>query len=133
MNKLQMLVRTLSARNADLTLRVGKLKKSRSTNASASLSAPTKQGKKAKLPEGDQRISQAAKHFGIMHETFIPHSAFLVPAPAVRSTDSGRYKSEDTKVQGITAELYEVLSTDLHKRIAGDIEFRALVCRECSC
>ncbi|KAF8162343.1 hypothetical protein BJ912DRAFT_935489 [Pholiota molesta] len=130
MNELQMLVRTLSARNADLTLRVGKLKKSRSTNASTSSSAPAKKGTKAKLPEGDQCISQAAKHFGVMHETFIPHSAFLVPAPALRSTDSGRYKSEDTKIQGITAELYEVLSADLHKRIAGDVDFRALFMKQ---
>lgn len=71
-------------------------------------------GTKAKLSESDLCISQFAKHFRVMHEPFVPPSALLVTQPDMNSTYTSQYESELSKVQGITAELYEVLPKDMH-------------------
>ena len=65
-------------------------------------------GKKARLSESDSRISQFAKLFGVMHEPFVPPSTLLIAHPDMSSTYHGRYESELSKVQGITADLYDV-------------------------
>jgi hypothetical protein len=103
--------------NADLTIR---LKESKGEKSTAS-------GKKARLSDSDLRISQLAKLFGVMHEPFVPLSALLVACPATGSAYPGRYDSELSKVQGITAELYEVLPKDLHSELKSSTKFRSLV------
>lgn len=103
--------------NADLSMR---LKESKGKKNTAS-------GKKARTPESDARISQFAKFFGVMHEPFVPLSALLVARPDTSSTHPGRYDSELSKVQGITAELYEVLPTDFHSKMELNPKFRSTV------
>jgi hypothetical protein len=106
--------------NAELTLRLKDLKKKGTVNASAS-------GTKIKLSDSDSRISQFAKLFGVMHEPFVPSSALLVARPGVGSAHPGRYDSELSKVQGITAELYEVLPKDMHSDLKLSPKFRSMV------
>ena len=88
--------------NADLSMRLKKESKTGKT------------GKKEKISESDLRISQISKFFGVMHEPFVPPSALLVAQPAVNSTNPDQYKSDLSKVQGITAELYKVLPKEMH-------------------
>lgn len=102
--------------NADLSTRLKK-------NSSKSRKAGTKD----KLSDPDQRVSQFAKLFGIMHEPFVPQSALLVARPSVNSTHPGRYQSELSRIQGITAELYELVPEDLHEGMKSSPAFRALV------
>lgn len=85
-------------------------------------------GKKSKLSETDSRISQFAKLFGVMHEPFVPPSALAVARPDTSSTDTSRYGSDISKVQGITAELYEVLPKDMHSDLKLSPKFRTTVC-----
>ena len=87
----------------------------------------TASGKKVKLSEPDSHISQFAKLFGVMHEPFVPPSALLVARPDTSSTHPGRYDSEISKVQGITAELYEVLPKDFHSELKSSPKFRSMV------
>jgi hypothetical protein len=90
-------------------------------------SSNTGSGKKMKLSDSDTRISQFAKLFGVMHEPFVPPSALLVPRPDTASAHPGRYESELSKVQGITAELYEVLPKDMHSELKSNPKFRSMV------
>lgn len=103
--------------NADLSMR---LKESKSGNT-------LKRGSKAKLSDSDSRISQFAKLFGVMHEPFVPPSALLVARPDMHSTHLGRYDSELSKIQGITAELYEILPKDMHSELKSSPKFRSMV------
>jgi hypothetical protein len=115
---LQMTIRKLHMQNADLSMR---LKESKSeSNASSS-------GKKVRLSDLDLRISQFAKLFGVMHEPFVPLSALLVARPDRNSTHSSRYDSELSNVQGITAELYEVLPKEMHSDLKSSPKFRTMV------
>jgi hypothetical protein len=100
--------------NADLSMR---LKESKGGNS----------GKKTRVSESDSRISQFAKLFGVMHEPFVPLSAFLVAQPDTSSTHPGRYESDISNVQGITAELYEVLPKDMHSELKSSPKFRSTV------
>lgn len=84
-------------------------------------------GTKVKLSEADSRISQFAKLFGVMHEPFVPPSALLAARPDVGSADPGRYDSELSKAQGITAELYEVLPKNMHSDLKLSTKFRSTV------
>jgi hypothetical protein len=102
--------------NADLSMR---LKKKEPKTG--------KIGKKERLSDSDVRISQFAKLFGVMHEPFVPPSALLVMQPAVNSTHPSRYESDLSKVQGITAELYEVLPKDMHSELKLSPSFRSTV------
>jgi hypothetical protein len=102
--------------NADLSMR---LKESKSD--------PSSSGKKVGLSELDLCISQFAKLFGVMHEPFVPLSALLVARPDTSSTHSGRYDSELSNVQGITAELYEVLPKEMHSDLKSSPKFRTKV------
>jgi hypothetical protein len=103
--------------NADLAMRLKESKGGSSTS-----------GKKTRLskPDLDQRISQFAKLFGVMHEPFVSPSAFAA-RPDTRSTHPGRYESDLSKVQGITAELYEVLPKDMHSDLKSSPKFRSTV------
>jgi hypothetical protein len=114
---LQMTIRKLHMQNADLSMR---LKESKSENT-------PKRGPKAKLSEFDSRISQFAKLFGVMHEPFVPPSALLAAKPDTSSTHPGRYDSELSKIQGITAELYETLPKDMHSELKLSPKFRSTV------
>jgi hypothetical protein len=115
---LQMTVRKLHMQNADLSMR---LKESKSD--------PSSSGKKVGLSGLDLRISQFAKLFGVMHEPFVPPSALLAARPdtSTSSTHADRYGSELAKVQGITAELYEVLPKEMHSDLKSSPKFRAAV------
>ena len=104
--------------NADLSMRLKEIQKG-SKNEST--------GKKSRLSETDSRISQLAKHFGVMHEPFVPPSALLVARPDMSITSPGRYESELSKVQGITAELYEVFPKDMHSELKSSIKFQTMV------
>lgn len=104
--------------NANLVTRIKELKGKNTVNSS---------GKKARLSESDSRISQFAKLFGVMHEPFVPPSALLVARPDMSSTYHGRYESELSKVQGITAELYDVLPKDMHSDLKSSTKFRSTV------
>lgn len=118
-NDLQITVRKLHMQNADLAMRLKALKGQSTTTSS---------GTKTKISESDTRISQFAKLFGVMHEPFIPPSAFLVECPNTSSAHPNRYESDLSKVQGITAELYEVLPNDMHLEIKSSPKFRSTVC-----
>lgn len=103
--------------NADLAMR---LKESKGGSTASG-------GKKSKVSESDSRVSQFAKHFGVMHEPFVPPSALLVERPDTTSRDPRRYESELSKVKGITAELYEVLPNDMHSEMKSSPKFRNTV------
>ena len=117
-NDLQFTVRKLHMDNANLATRIKELKSKSTVNSS---------GKKARLSKSDSRISQFAKLFGVMHEPFVPISALLVARPDMSSTSHGRYDSELSKVQGITAELYNVLPKDMHSDLKLSTKFRGMV------
>jgi hypothetical protein len=102
--------------NADLAMR---LKESKGESISTS-------GRKG-LSESDSRVAQFAKLFGVMHEPFVPPSALLAARPDTSSAQSGRYDSELSKIQGITAELYEVLPKDMHSDLKSSPKFRSMV------
>jgi hypothetical protein len=115
-SELQMTVRQLSTRNAELsTCLRGKEKGSQ------------KGRKKDNLSTLDQRTSRYAKHFGVMHEPFVDKTALLAPRPKVDSTNSSRYQSDLSKIQGVTAELYEVLPKDMHDELQSSTQFQSLV------
>jgi hypothetical protein len=105
-------------KNAELAMSLRDLKK-KGTGVSGTT--------KVKLSEADSRISQFAKLFGVMHEPFVPPSALLAAHPDVGSADPGRYDSELSKVQGITAELYEVLPKNMHSDLKLSTKFRSTV------
>lgn len=86
-----------------------------------------KSGNKEKLSDSDLRVSHLAKLFGVMHEPFVAQSVFLIARPSVDSTHPDRYQSDLSKVQGVTAELYEVVPDDLHEEIKSSPSFRTLV------
>ena len=111
-----MTVRRLYMRNAELSTRL-KQKNKKSQRS----------GKKEKLSTLDLRISRYAKLFGVMHEPFVNKTALLSPRPNVDSTDSGRYQSDLSKIQGVTAELYEVLPEDMHDELQSSTGFQSLV------
>ena len=62
-----------------------------------------------------------------MHEPFVDKIAFLSPQPNVDSTYPGRYQSDLSKIQGVTAELYEVLPKDMHDKLQSSTNFQSLV------
>ena len=105
-SELQMTIRKLHMRIAELSTR---LKKNDPKHQ--------KSGNKEKLSDSDLCTSHLAKCFGVMHEPFVAQSAFLVARPSVDSTHPDRYHSELSKIQGITAELYEVVPDDLHDEL----------------
>jgi hypothetical protein len=114
-SELQMTVRQLSTRNAELSTRLrGKGKGSQKS-------------RKDNLSTLDQRTSRYAKHFGVMHEPFIDKTALLASRPNVDSTNSGRYQSDLSKIQGVTAELYEILPEDMHDELQSSTQFQSLV------
>lgn len=115
-SQLQMTIRKLQMRNAELSTR---LRKNNPKNQ--------KSGDKVKLSDSDLRISHLAKLFGVMHEPFVAQSTFLVARPSGNSTHPDRYHSELSKIQGMTAELYEVIPDDLHEQIKLSPAFRTLV------
>ena len=86
-----------------------------------------KYGKKGNLSDPDMRISRYAKFFGIMHEPFVDKTALLAPWPKVDSTDRGRYQSDLSKIEGVTAELYEMLPEDMHDELQSSTHFQTLV------
>jgi hypothetical protein len=86
-----------------------------------------KSGNKEKLSDLDLQVSHLAKQFGVMHEPFVAQSVFLIARPSVNSTHPDRYQSELSKVEGVTAELYEMVPNELHKDIKLSPAFRTLV------
>jgi len=103
-------------RNAELSTRLrGKSKGSQ------------KSRKKENLSGLDQRTSRYAKLFGVMHEPFIDKTALLAPRPKVDSTNPGRYQSDLSKIQGVTAELYEMLPEDMHDELQSSTHFQSQV------
>ena len=89
-----MTVWKLHMQNADLVIRLKELKGGSTSRG----------GKKSKVSESDSRISQFVKHFGVMHEPFVPPSALLVEHPDMRSTDSSWYESKLSRVLWSTSE-----------------------------
>ena len=80
-----------------------------------------------KLSTLDLHIERYTKLFGIMHEPFVNKTALFSPHPNVDSTDSGRYQSNLSKIQGVTAELYEVLPEDMHDELQSSTGFQSLI------
>ena len=113
-NDLQFTVQKLHMQIATLNVHLKDSKNKGTVNSS---------GNKTKLSESDSRISQFAKLFGVMHEPFVPPSALLVARPDMSSSHPGRYDSDISKVQGITAELYEVLPKDMHSDLKSSPKF----------
>jgi hypothetical protein len=114
--ELQMAIRRLQMRNAEISIRLKKKNK-----------RSQKSGTKERLSTLDQRTSRYAKLFGVMHEPFVDKTALLAPRLNVDSTDSGRYVSDLSKIQGVTAELYEVLPEDMHDKLQSSTNFQSLV------
>ena len=112
-----MTVRRLTSRNAELTTRLKQKSKGPGSR---------KNGKE-KLSKSDIRTTRYAKLFGVMHEPFIDKTALLAPRPNIDSTYSGRYQSDLSKIEGVTAELYEVLPEDLHEELQSSTNFQTLV------
>jgi hypothetical protein len=109
-----MTVRQLHMRNAELSTRL----KRKTTEA--------KKNRKKENPS-DQRITRYAKLFGVMNEPFVDKMALLAPRPIVDSTDPDRYQSDLSKIQGVTAELYETLPEDMHGELQRDTHFQSMV------
>ena len=107
-----MTIRKLHMQNANLSTRLKK-------NSSKSQKAGTKE----RLVGKELHVSHLAKHFSVMHEPFVPQSALLVGRPSVDSMHPGRYDSEISRIQGITAELYEVIPKELHDEIKSSPAF----------
>ena len=114
-SELQMMARRLSMRNAELLTRLKAKNKA------------SRRGGKEKLSTFDQRISRYAKLFGVMHEPFVDKTALLAPQPKVDSTDPHRYQSDLSKIQGVTAELYEILPKEMHENLELSTNFQTLV------
>lgn len=102
--------------NADLTRRLKEASKPQRRTS----------GNKEKLSDDDQLTARFAKHFGIMNEPFVPPAAFTV-RPQTNSIDSGRYLTDTSKLQGITAELYEHVPEEMHEQINSSPAFQKLV------
>jgi hypothetical protein len=115
-SELQMTVRRLYMRNTEL-----------STHLKENSKGSQKSGKKENLSKPDLRTSRYAKLFGIMHEPFVDKTALLAPRPNVDSTNHGRYQSDLSKIQGVTAELYEMLLEDMHDELQLSTHFQSLV------
>ncbi|KAF8961519.1 hypothetical protein BDZ97DRAFT_1921203 [Flammula alnicola] len=117
-SELQMTIRKLYMQNADLSTRLKK------NNPKA---CKNRDGNKEELSDSDKRVSQIAKLFGVMHEPFVTQPALLVERPPVDSAHPDRYKSDLSMLQGITAELYEVVPSDLHEDLKSSPAFRSLL------
>jgi hypothetical protein len=111
-----MTIRRLCVQNAELSTRLREKSK-----------GSRKSKKKENLSMLDQRTSRYAKLFGVMHEPFVDKTALLAPQPNVDSTDPGRYQSDLSKIQGVTAELYEMLPEDMHDELQSSTHFQSLV------
>ena len=118
----QLTMRKLSMQNVQLSASLKDLKKKKESTSTAS-----GRGKRSKLSEQETRISHFAKLFGVMHEPLVPPSALQATCPDMSSSSTGQYQSELSKVQGITAELYEVLPKDMHEDLKTSPKFRSLV------
>lgn len=78
----------------------------------------------------DAEIGVVAKKFTIMHELFVPTIAsfFSREKPAEYDFwDAARYLNEESKLEGIIAEVYEVFPEHLHDFINGHSNFETLV------
>jgi hypothetical protein len=106
--------------NSELSASLKELKKKKKEHTSTA-GGP---GRRSKLSDQESRISQFAKLFGVMHEPFVPPSALQATRPDMSSQSTNRYESEISKVQGITAELYEVLPKDMHSDLKTSPKFR---------
>lgn len=114
-SELQMTVRRLHFRNVEL-----------STSLKEKSKGSQKSGKK--LSNSDIVVSRYAKLFGVMHEPFVDKTSLCAPRPNVDSTHLGRYESDLSKIQGMTAELYEVLPVHMHDELLSSTKFQTLVC-----
>ena len=115
----QLTIRKLSMQNSQLSISLKDLKRRKESTSAAGGG-----GKRSKLSEQELRISHFAKLFGVMHEPLVPPSALQATRPDMSSSSTGRYVSDLSKVQGITAELYEVLPKDMHLYLETSPKFR---------
>jgi hypothetical protein len=75
----------------------------------------------------DDRIALCARRFGIMNEVFVAESAFLKKDPDVDPMDPERYKTPDSILSGVVAELFEGVPENLHEMMQESGSFRDLV------
>ena len=106
--------------NSELSASLKELKKKKKESTSTA----SGRGKRSKLSEQESHISHFAKLFGVMHEPLVPPSALQATRPDMSSLSTDRYKSELSKVQGITVELYEVIPKDMHSDLKTSPKFR---------
>lgn len=115
-------------------LKVGELQKTarklhtRNLELSRRLKENTKRSQKSRKENPlDQRITRYAKLFGVMNEPFVDKTALLAPRPITNSTDPDRYQSDLSKIQGVTAELYETIPEDMHDELQSSTDFQSVV------
>jgi hypothetical protein len=84
---------------------------------------------KPAIQEDEDRIALHARKFCVMNEPFIADNVFLKPRfPGVRSDGLERWKTPESALQGLIAELYEEVPSDLHGMVLKHTFFRDTVC-----
>lgn len=106
-------------------------------------SRPTKKSKGSKSKkrrgsdsesEGDiwlDRVALLGRKFGVMNEIFVEPKHFMVVRPDMDPYDTtNRYASPQSRMVGLTAELFREIPEDLHELLVNDSKFRDEVLRK---
>jgi hypothetical protein len=81
--------------------------------------------------EGDiwlDRVALLGRKFGVMNKIFIEPKHFMIVRPDIDTTN--RYVSSQSRMAGLTAELFREVPEDLQELLVNDSKFRDEVLRE---
>lgn len=75
------------------------------------------------------RVALLGRKFGVMNEIFVEPKHFMVERPDIDPYDTtNRYMSPQSRMAGLTAELFREIPEDLHELLVNDSKFRDEVC-----
>lgn len=76
-----------------------------------------------------ERVALLARKFGVMNEIFVEPKHFMIEKPDVDPYDSKtRYASPQSRMAGLTAEIFQEIPGNLHETMVNDSKFRDQVC-----
>ena len=87
------------------------------------------------MSEGDiwlDRVALLGRKFGVMNEIFVEPKHFMVVRPDIDPYDTtNRYVSPQSRMVGLTAELFREVPEDLHEQLVNDSKFHdeVLLCK----
>ena len=123
LNKFKIENKELKLRAAEQTTISGPVKKSKGS----------KSAKKTRSSDSEDEVWQdraalLARKFGVMNEIFVEPKHFMVEQPDIDPHDTiNQYVSPQSRMAGLTAELFREIPEDLHELLVNDSKFRDTV------